>query len=299
MVQFVNLPVSRKELLKEQLGMSLGKGLADFANNYFANKSMEEVINDPSLKEAPVSERLSRLQSALTPYGETGMQVLQNRLGIEQQRAQEQQKSQQEALIKKKAPVFAKALRKEPLTEEETNLLSPEEQLSIAKHHQAIELQNLKNKEDVQLEKDTAQNAFNEMADILNRGRIGLTSGVIGAIPFFGTKTAEDAAQFQSLGGALESILVKMVNKGTLSNTRFKYIVDTLLPKPNDREATIRGKLKGIAQILNIDASALGEETKESVKSERPGFVKLKDPQGVERWIPEHLAQQFQGSNER
>lgn len=100
------------------------------------------------------------------------------------------------------------------------------------------------------------QDAFNRLVDLVPH--LGRGSDIMG---IFGGKTAERSGEFTSLTGALESHLVEMVNKGTLSNTRFKYITETLLPKPTDTQDTIRGKLKGLAQILNLDSEKLGGGT--------------------------------------
>jgi hypothetical protein len=59
-------------------------------------------MNDPAIKDASLSERQSRLQQALAPYGQRGERLLEKRLQIEQQ-------AQQENLIKK-----AKTLSKDP-----------------------------------------------------------------------------------------------------------------------------------------------------------------------------------------
>ena len=106
--------------------------------DYFANKALEKVTNDESLAEAPQSERMSKLEAALRPFGNRGMDMLQRQLGIEQKREQEQEKIKQENILNKKAPVIAKALRNEPLTKEEEGLLFPDEQIAIAKHKQAV-----------------------------------------------------------------------------------------------------------------------------------------------------------------
>lgn len=91
MVQFFQTGPSRKSLMKTMLGQSIGEGLAGFTNNYLANKAMEGIINDKSLHNAPPEERAEALQRALEPYGETGLGILQRRMGIEQQREQRQQ----------------------------------------------------------------------------------------------------------------------------------------------------------------------------------------------------------------
>ncbi len=86
MVQFINQPVSRKELMKEQIGKSLGEGLSNFTNFYYANKSLDKVLNDQTLRSKPLSERMEALEAATRPYGEVGQNLLQRRQGIEQQK---------------------------------------------------------------------------------------------------------------------------------------------------------------------------------------------------------------------
>jgi hypothetical protein len=288
---------SRRSLLQESLGNSLGKGLSNFTNNYFAGKALDDVINNPEYENGSMSQRSSQLQRAMQPYGEYGAETLKNRMGIEQQVQQEQQQRQQQAIQKKKAPLIAKALKGEELNDQELGLFTPDEQMAIAKHNQVRQAQEQKNNNaELEQEKETAQTAFNEMANLLNKGNLGLGSGIKSSI--FGGQTASDVGQFRSLSGALESILVKMVNKGTLSNTRFNYIKDELLPKPTDRDETIKGKMIGLSKILNLDPSSLGieEENKKPSLQERPGMVQMKDPQGVNRWVPEDIAKQMQGS---
>lgn len=112
--------------------------------------------------------------------------------------------------------------------------------------------------------KNITQDAFNRMAQLIPK--VGMGSGVLG---MFGGKQAEHSGEFSSLTGALESHLVDMVNKGTLSNTRFKYITETLLPKPTDTQDEIKGKMKGLALILDLDPSVLGSGPI-SKKSKRP-----------------------------
>lgn len=112
---------------------------------------------------------------------------------------------------------------------------------------------------------EVTQKAFNRIAELVpDVGASGIVTSK------FGGDTAKAYAEFTSLTGALESLLVEKVNRGALSNTRFKYITETLLPKPNDTQATITGKLQGLAAILELDASAIsgGSKEKESPKGE-------------------------------
>lgn len=120
MVQII--PRSRKDILKEMIGQSLGQGLANFSNQYYANRDLEKVINDSSLDDAPFSERLSALETALRPHGEVGLGLLQRRLGIEQQRQQEQE-----------ASILAKAELGQDLSQRDMAKLSSGTQLAYIK----------------------------------------------------------------------------------------------------------------------------------------------------------------------
>ena len=93
MVQVINLGPSRGQLQAEILGQGanqLGQGLGEFTGNYLAGKALDELANDPNLKDAPLSERWAAAQSKMAKYGERGQRLLQQRLQIEQQRQQEQ-----------------------------------------------------------------------------------------------------------------------------------------------------------------------------------------------------------------
>jgi hypothetical protein len=111
--------------------------------------------------------------------------------------------------------------------------------------------ENAKKKEEVASHKVT-QKAFNDLVRLVPDAGRGTE-----ALGIFGGKNARTAGEFTSLTGALESLLVEKVNRGTLSNTRFKYITETLLPKVTDSQAEIKGKLAGLATILELDPSSL------------------------------------------
>lgn len=88
-VQIIQGGKSRTGKLAESLGESLGQGLGSFLTMYGANKSLDKVLNNPQLQNAPMSQRLSALETALRPYGEYGQNILKNRLAIEQQQQSE------------------------------------------------------------------------------------------------------------------------------------------------------------------------------------------------------------------
>jgi hypothetical protein len=123
--------------LADALGMGLGKGI----NSYFANQALENVLSDKSLSSLPLSARMGKIQSALQPYGENGQQLLQNRLMIEQHQEEEKQKERD----LKRGDILRRRLSGEEISDKEKSLFSPQEELAIAKHEQAIEIQKLKN----------------------------------------------------------------------------------------------------------------------------------------------------------
>ena len=86
---------SRKELMKEQLGQSLGMGLSKLANSYYANKAIEGVMADTDFKKGTVSERMGMLETAMRMHGEEGAQMMKNRIAVEAKREQEPAYQQQ------------------------------------------------------------------------------------------------------------------------------------------------------------------------------------------------------------
>lgn len=75
---------TRSGMLSQILGDSLGKGLSNMANDYYANKALDKVLEDESLADAPVEKRLGALERALSPFGETGTGLLSKRLALEE-----------------------------------------------------------------------------------------------------------------------------------------------------------------------------------------------------------------------
>jgi hypothetical protein len=119
MVQVIETSDPRGKL-SEMLGMSLGEGIGNGLNTFFANRSLESVLHDKALEGAPQSKKLEALRSALIPYGEKGQEIFQQRMQIEQQ---EMNESQQDVLgrVVEGQKVPAKDLAK----------LTPENQLKV------------------------------------------------------------------------------------------------------------------------------------------------------------------------
>jgi hypothetical protein len=135
--------------------------------------------------------------------------------------------------------------------------------------------------EDEKRVKQTAQNSFNSLSRILNKNNIGYGSEVWGQLS--GGETLRDTGEFQSATGGLEAMLVDMVNRGTLSNSRFEYITKNLLPTSTDRQEIIKGKLKGLAELLNLDPSALLGETNNFDDVESTNSSKVLDADAMEK----------------
>ena len=124
MVQIHNIGPSRKELLRESLGQSLGKGLANFTNSYFAGKALDDVINNKEYENMEPSQRISKLERAMQPFGEYGAETLKNRIGIEQQVQQEQS---QNAL----SNIQTSLSEDKPLNPKDLKKLDPDTQLKV------------------------------------------------------------------------------------------------------------------------------------------------------------------------
>jgi len=123
---------------------------------------------------------------------------------------------------------------------------------------------------------DATQRAFTRLRELHKKGKVGFGSTITPA--FMGEEQAQDVGEFNSLSGALEAALVDKVSRGTLSNARFKYITETLLPKPGDRLKTIEGKLKGLADVLGLKMEDLPEiEQKQKSKERQKPKLSLKD----------------------
>jgi len=161
-----------------------------------------------------------------------------------------------------------------------SKILSPSSANARAKQNNEVKKIDAKqaqiNKEE-EHSKQITQKAYNEIVQLIPKAGRGT-----GALSVFGGENAKTFGEFTSLTGALESLLLEKVNRGTLSNVRFKYITETLLPKPTDTKNEIKGKMKGLSTILELDPSELDKlenkgSKKESSKSEVPeGKVRVK-----------------------
>jgi hypothetical protein len=113
--------------LSEMLGMSLGQGIGNGLNTFFANRSLESVLQDKSLEGADQSKKLEAMRSALSPYGEKGQEIFQQRLQLAQQERNEVETGKNEA----QQEVLSRIVSGEKVLPKDLKKLTPENQLKV------------------------------------------------------------------------------------------------------------------------------------------------------------------------
>lgn len=113
--------------IAEALGMSLGEGLGSGINTYYANKALDEVINDKSLSNAPISTRMGVLQTKMAKYGEYGEKVFNKRMELEKQGEVERQQGR----LEKEQEVLGRIASGEDVEKEDLKHVSPQNLLKV------------------------------------------------------------------------------------------------------------------------------------------------------------------------
>ena len=98
-------------------------GLASGLNTFFANRSLDSVLQDKALESAPQSKKLEAIRSALAPYGEKGQEILKQRLMIQQQEMQETEQD-----------VIGRVVAGEEVSAKDLSRISPEMQLKVGEY---------------------------------------------------------------------------------------------------------------------------------------------------------------------
>ncbi len=231
----------REPTFGQKFGAAIGSGVGQGVREHLEEKEMAKKL---AAENAQKERELEKENQDI--FESTGAKLF----GIKGKKEREQafkahlEKTQQEELFK-----HQKEMQNEKFKLQGEQLKSEGPKGPDQKELEAIET------------KDRAQTAFNEMTSLLRGGNLGRGSGLWAAA---GGKPARDIGKFTSLTGALEAMLVDKVSRGTLSNERFKYITETLLPKSSDSDDTIEGKMEGLAEILGLDTSALTGKSQES-----------------------------------
>jgi hypothetical protein len=126
MVQVIETSDPRTKLA-DMLGMSLGEGIGNGLNTFFANRSLDSVLHDKALKGAPQSKKLEAVRSALSPYGEKGQEIFQQRMQIDQQERNEAETAKNEA----QQEVLSRVVTGEKVAAKDLKKLTPENQLKV------------------------------------------------------------------------------------------------------------------------------------------------------------------------
>lgn len=126
MVQVIETSDPRTKL-SDMLGLSLGQGIGNGLNTFFANRSLESVLQDKALEKAPQSKKLEALRSALSPYGEKGQEIFQQRMMIDQQERNETEMAKNEA----QQEVLSRVVSGEKVAAKDLKKLTPENQLKV------------------------------------------------------------------------------------------------------------------------------------------------------------------------
>lgn len=119
MVQVIETEDPRSKI-SEVLGMELGKGLGNGLNTFFANRSLDSVLQDKALEGAPQSKKLQALQTALGPYGQKGQELFNQRLQIEELENQEAERD-----------ILGRVVSGEKVNSKQLSKLSPQNQLKV------------------------------------------------------------------------------------------------------------------------------------------------------------------------
>ncbi len=275
----------------KDIGTNISKGFRDAQDS----NAIESILSSAmqSGNQEDLNSAIGKILSQVSPERQAdAVKILQNNYNnvLEKQKINREQNNQQNKIKREDQLLLEKNNREDLLL---NNKNKREDELLTKKNEQQVQINKESNvpenfdkwtlaaqknyfdsqkpkektKEEIKQEeqaegKQRAQQVFNELSDLVKGGNVGFGSGIKGSIPYLGANNAKDTGKFNSLTGGLEAILVDLVSRGTLSNARFKYITETLLPKPTDRDNEIIGKLEGLAVLLDLDASELTQGIK-------------------------------------
>jgi hypothetical protein len=193
--------------------------------------------------------------------------------GIGQYFQMKRQKSQGSAL--------AEYLGK-PEMAQQLGALSPEIQQEVARSA-------VRQKQEVASNKEAQQQSLNSL--------IGLSKKVSGTplgLPISpNLRFGGEAGEFESQKGQLVSAMRDLINKGILSNQKFQYIVNELLPSHRDKQSVKLHKLKAIGEQLGLDISSIEGENKSEVEQKPKifggGRIKITDPKTKQVFYPSSM----------
>jgi hypothetical protein len=146
-------------------------------------------------------------------------------------------------------------LEKQKLSEKEQTDIRKEQRQETAKKRQEVAEKSER--------QGNIQKTFNVASSLLAKNTPGV--GVSpGAFTGLSRKAIEGRNTFNTLKGKFESILLPMVNKGTLAKERFNFILSQI-PDASDSQRAIAGKLRGLAESLSEEGFPIDTKILDSI----------------------------------
>lgn len=151
-----------------------------------------------------------------------------------------------QAAEKAVGPLAAKSLVDSLLQQQK---LSGKEDAEIRSEERKVQAEEKKGLHEKKERQGNIQKTFNVASSLLakNTPGVGISPG---AATGLSRKAVEGRSTFNTLKGKFESILLPMVNKGTLAKERFNFILSQI-PDASDSQRAIAGKLRGLAETLS------------------------------------------------
>lgn len=272
MVQII--PRSRTAQLREEIGQNVGGGLAKFMGSYLANKQLNTTLGEPGFEELEPSQKLSKLQQAMMPYGELGAEIMQNRAQVEQQKQMERKQS-----------ALSKFSVGKELSEHELKQFSPEEQFKI------IELQKKKNigkniRESL-LKAGYPEDTANLWQQQMEAAPVGGQSDVI--------KQVNDLIRRSKLGKGIAGEEEKEIEKSSIEvpgmqttelNMDFPELPEPVGMTPSDvvKQSEGREKVNGPLYADAIDSLNALDEDYQDIQTMQNLNESEKLPTGLQKW---------------
>jgi len=146
-------------------------------------------------------------------------------------------------------------MQKQKLGDKEASEIRKEERKAAAEQKKTIE--------EKREHQGNIQKTFNVASSLLakNTPGVGVSPGAKTGL----SRTAVEGRNFfNNLKGKFESILLPMVNKGTLAKERFNFILSQI-PDASDPQRVIAGKLRGLAETLSEEGFPIDTKILDSI----------------------------------
>lgn len=245
MVQVIKTENSKGKL-SEMLGMSLGQGIGNGLNTFFANRSLESVLHDKALEGAPASKKLQTLISAMAPYGESGKNLLNQYLEVAKQ---EESERFQSTLQKAFSQNQEEGSNPEPLDPMQQGIIAMKHPQFINAYQAAQKAQAPQH--DRERKATSALSTAQEMKDRLKY--VGSTK-IPGTSSFLGGSLNREAVQerehFDFLAAEIASFLRDLDTKGQLPQGLYEQVIKTRLPNSELSERTNLGRIEGYEDLI-------------------------------------------------